>query len=571
MAGAPAAAIPWAPPDQRSYDRRYQVLAVLCTSLVVVIVGNTSLNVAIPTIQRELGASQTALQWMVDAYGLVFAGLLLTAGAIGDRFGRKGALQAGLGIFFVGSLLAGLSESTGGIIAMRALMGIGAAFVMPGTLSILANVFPPDERPKAIAIWAGLSGAGGAIGPIASGYLLSHYSYGSVFFVNLPIIAGALVAGHFLLPKSKAISKDPAETRLDPVGAGLTIVGLSTVVYAIIEGPSRGWLSSQTIGAGLAGLAVLAVFAWWELRSDHPMLDLRFFKNPRFGVAAGGVALIFFTLFGMFFLITQYFQLVLGYTPLGAGLRGVPIALALMATAPNSAKLVVRFGPKLTVAGGLGLIAAGLLLLVGARVDTPYAYIALSLVVLASGMGVAMAPLTASIMGSIPLDKSGVGSAVNDTTRELGGALGVAVLGSLLQSTYSARIGDIGVVPEPVREVASKSLGAALQAAARLGQTDPGAARQLVEGAKQGYVSGMHLALAVAAVVALLAVGLVLRYLPGKSPAERQAHGPDGPSEQHPGSSGELADREMLPSHGVPERETQGLSVRSAPPAPEAI
>jgi len=500
------------PVDQRSFDRRWKVLAVLCTSLVVVIVGNTSLNVAIPTIQRELGASQTALQWMVDAYGLVFAGLLLTAGAIGDRFGRKGALQVGLAIFFTGSLFAGLIGSTVGIIAMRAVMGIGAAFVMPGTLSILANVFPPDERPKAIAIWAGLSGAGGAIGPIASGYLLNHFSYGSVFFVNLPIIALAIVAGHFLLPKSK----DTARTRLDPVGAGLSIVGLSAVVYSIIEGPSHGWASSRTIGTALAGLAVLSVFAWWELRNAHPMLDLRLFKNPRFGVAAGGVTLIFFTMFGMFFLITQYFQLVLGYTPLGAGLRGIPIALALMATAPNSARLVVRFGPKLTVAGGLGLVAAGQLLLIGTSTDSPYPYIALSMVVLASGMGMAMAPLTASIMGSIPLGKAGVGSAVNDTTRELGGALGVAVLGSLLQSAYSSRIGDVAGLPEPVRNVARKSLGAALKVAGRLRETDPAAAGRLVNEAKQGYVSGMHIALAVAASVALLALGLVLRYLPGK-------------------------------------------------------
>ena len=554
-----ALTVAWTPPDQRSFDRRWKVLAVLCTSLVVVIVGNTALNVAIPTIQRELGATQTALQWMVDSYALVFAGLLLTAGAIGDRFGRKGALQLGLGIFFLGSLLAGMIGSTEGIIAMRAVMGVGAAFVMPGTLSILANVFPPDERPKAIAIWAGLSGAGGAIGPIASGYLLNHFSYGSVFFVNLPIIALALLAGHFLLPKSR----DAAQTRLDPVGAGLTIVGLSAIVYAIIEAPSHGWASGRTIGTALAGVAVLSVFAWWELRSDHPMLDLRFFKNPRFGVAAGGVTLIFFTMFGMFFLITQYFQLVLGYSPLGAGLRGIPIALALMATAPNSAKLVVRFGPKLTVAGGLGLVGAGLLLLIGAQVDTPYPYIALSMVVLASGMGVAMAPLTASIMGSIPLGKSGVGSAVNDTTRELGGALGVAVLGSLLQSAYSSKIGDLEAVPEPVRAVARTSLGAALQAAERLGQTDPDAARQLVDGARQGYVSGMHLALVVAAAVALLAVGLVLRYLPGKAM--------DGPGRLSGRDTEWPTGEREAPGRSGPEREPQGLSVRSSSPTPEAI
>ena len=512
MAAPPAAAPPWTPPDQRAFDRRWKVLAVLCTSLVVVIVGNTTLNVALPTIQRELDASQTALQWMVDSYALVFAGLLLTAGAIGDRFGRKGALQVGLGIFFVASLVAGMVETTGGIVAMRAVMGVGAAFVMPGTLSILANVFPPEERPKAIAIWAGLSGAGAGIGPIASGYLLNHYSYGSVFFVNLPIIALALLAGHFLLPRSR----DVQQTRLDPVGAGLSIVGLVTVVYALIEAPEHGWASARTLGTAAAGLAVLSAFGWWELRTEHPMLDLRFFKNPRFSMAAGGVTLIFFTMFGMFFLITQYFQLVLGYTPLGAGLRGIPIVIAIMLTAPNSARLAARFGPKLTVAGGLGLVAAGLLLLLGTRVDTPYAYIAVSMVVLACGMGVAMAPLTSSIMSSIPLGKAGVGSAVNDTTRELGGALGVAVLGSLLQSTYSGRIADLAAVPEGAREVARTSLGAALKAAGGLARDDPAAGRALADGARQAYVSGMHLALLVAAVVAVVAAGLVLRYLPGK-------------------------------------------------------
>jgi len=497
---------------------------VLCTSLVVVIVGNTSLNVAIPTIQRDLGASQTALQWMVDAYGLVFAGLLLTAGAIGDRFGRKGALQAGLAIFFLGSLLAGLVGSTGGIIAMRAVMGIGAAFVMPGTLSILANVFPPDERPKAIAIWAGLSAAGAGIGPIASGYLLNHFFYGSVFFVNLPIIALALLAGHRLLPKSK----DTAETRLDPVGAALSILGLVAVVYALIEAPVHGWGSPTTIGTALAGFAVLGVFAWWELRSDHPMLDLRFFKNPRFSMAAGGVTLIFFTMFGMFFLITQYFQLVLGYTPLGAGIRGLPIVVALMLTAPNSARLVARFGPKLTVAGGLALVAVGQLLLLGTRVDSPYGYVAFSMMVLASGMGVAMAPLTSSIMGSIPLGKAGVGSAVNDTTRELGGALGVAVMGSLLQSAYSAKIAGLDLVPAAARHSAQTSLSNALKSAAKLlQQQDPAAARSLIDGAKQAYVSGMHLALVVAAGVAVLAAALVLRYLPGKGEIPAMAGAPD--------------------------------------------
>jgi EmrB/QacA subfamily drug resistance transporter len=529
MAAAPPAPPgAWTPPDERTYARRWWVLAILCTSLVIVVVGNTTLNVALPTLARDvadggLGASQTQLQWIVDAYALVFAGLLLTAGALGDRFGRKGALQIGLVVFAVASAAAGFSDSSGRLIALRAVMGAAAAFIMPSTLSILTNVFPPQERAKAISIWAGLSGAGAAIGPVASGFLLRHYWWGSVFLVNLPIIAFALIAGRVLVPRSK----DPEEGRLDPVGAVLSIIGLAVLLYAIIEAPNHGWASAETLGLFVAAFVVLAAFLAWEWRSKEPMLDLRLFRNPRFGVASGGITLVFFAMFGLFFLISQYFQLVLGYSPLGAAVRQLPVSVVIVALAPRAPRLVARHGVNRVVAAGLGLVAVGLVLNSTWGVDTPYWQIVASLCVVAAGMALTTSPLTASIMSSVPLGRAGVGSATNDTTRELGGALGVAVLGSLLASRYTSAVDGVAGLPAATRGVAEGSLGGALQVANRL----PGdAGRTLAAAAQQGYVDGMHLAMWVAAGIAALAAVLVLKFLPGHvtSPSEVPADAQGG-------------------------------------------
>ncbi|MCB0964304.1 MAG: MFS transporter, partial [Acidimicrobiales bacterium] len=302
--------------DPTVYRRRWATLAVLCTSLMIVIIGNTSLNVAIPTLARELDASTSQLQWMVDAYSLVFAGLLFTAGTLGDRFGRKGALQAGLVVFLGGTILASTADAAGTVIAGRAVMGVAAAFVMPSTLSILANVFPVAERPKAIAIWAGIAGGGAAIGPVASGFLLEHFFWGSVFLVNVPMIALALGAGAVLVPTSK----DPDQVPLDLPGAGLSIVGLGSLVYGIIEGPSHGWTSPETLATFAVSALALVLFVARERRTDHPMIDLHLFRDRRFSVASGGMTLTFFAMFGTFFLVAQYFQLVLGYSPLKSGL-----------------------------------------------------------------------------------------------------------------------------------------------------------------------------------------------------------------------------------------------------------
>jgi len=489
-------------------SHRWWVLALLCTSLLIVIVGNTSLNVALPTLSRELRATTTQLQWMVDAYSLVFAGLLLTAGAIGDRYGRKGALQVGLLLFLVACLGASQANSAGFLIACRALMGIAAAFVMPSTLSILANVFPPHERAKAIAIWAGVSGGGAAIGPIASGYLVQHLWWGSVFLVNVPIIALALIAGRTLLPTSK----DPNQGRLDPAGSVLSTLGLSTLVYAIIEAPNHGWASPRTLGTFAAAFFVLGLFGFWEVRTDHPMLDLRFFRNPRFSVASGGIALVFFAMFGVFFLMAQYFQLVLGYTPFQAGLRQGPIAIVMMIVAPNSARLSHRFGANRVVATGLGFVATSMFLYTRLGTHTSYAYIVCAMALMACGMALTMSPMTASIMGAVPMHKAGVGSAINDTTRELGGALGVAVLGSLVTSRYDHLVGVAArhlpaIAAAPVR----RSLSGALAVAARL----PGdAGPRLAEEARRAFVSGMHIAVLVGGIVISLTAVLVARKLP---------------------------------------------------------
>src|SRR5690349_5731896 len=287
--------------DPKIYERRWWTLGVLCLSLVMIVVANTSLNVALPTLVDQLHASASSLQWIVDAYSLVFAGLLLTAGSLGDRYGRRLALNGGLVIFGLASAVAAFSSSTGALIASRAVMGVGAAFVMPATLSVLAHVFPPDERRRAIAIWTGFAGVGVGLGGVTSGWLLQHFWWGSIFLTNVVVVVVALVAGAFLVPSSR----DEDRPELDPLGALLSIAGLGALIYAIIEAPTRGWMSPATIGTFALAAVVLGGFAAWELHTPEPMLDLRFFRNPRFTAATTSITLIFFTMFGMIFVLTQ--------------------------------------------------------------------------------------------------------------------------------------------------------------------------------------------------------------------------------------------------------------------------
>ena len=506
-------------------DRRWLALGVLCLSLLLVVLDNTILNVALPTLVHDLDASTSDLQWIVDSYVLVFAGLLLTAGSLGDRYGRRRSLFVGMAIFGVGSVLAALSGSSATLIATRAFMGLGAAFVMPATLSIITNLFTdPKERARAIAAWAGVAGLGVAIGPITGGWLLEHFWWGSVFLVNVPFIVLALVAGRKLLPESR----DPEQPRLDFVGAVLSIVGLTALVWTLIEAPHHGWTDAVTLGGLAAAAAVIGGFIAWERHTDHPMLDLGFFKDRRFSVGTGSITVVMFAMFGSLFVLTQLLQFVYGYTALQAGIRMLPIAGAMMVVAPSSAKLVERVGTKLVVGTGMAIIAVGLVLTGNLSPADGYGPVAFAMVVLATGMALVMAPATEAIMGSLPPDKAGVGSAVNDTTRELGGALGVAVLGSILSSAYATNVaaGLEGTpAPDEVKAAAGESLGVAISVANQIGGE---AGQRLTAVAQPGFLDAMSTSLLVAAAVA--GVGSVLTYvfLPSRSKEAASRRGRDG-------------------------------------------
>lgn len=504
---------------EKAEARRWWILVVLCFSLLVIVLDNSILNVAIPTIVRDLNATNSQLQWIVDAYTLVFAGLLLTAGSLGDRYGRRPALQFGFVVFGLGSVLGALSSTADQLITTRAFMGIGGAFIMPATLSIITNVFPAHERGKAIGVWAATAGVGVALGPLTGGFLLEHFYWGSIFLVNIPIVVFGLIAGIFLIPDSK----DPRPQRLDPIGALLSIAGLSSLLYAIIEGPNKGWTASSTLTFFVVGGLLTAAFFVWELRSDHPMLDLHFFENPRFSVASGAIMVTFFSMFGAIFVLTQYFQFVLGYSPLETGVRLLAFAIPMMILAPLSAKFVGRFGTKAVVVTGLSLITTGLVLSTGLTASSSYADIAWRMVIMASGMALTMAPATTSIMGSLPLAKAGVGSAVNDTTRQIGGAVGVAVVGSVFASIYGAQIVDAvagkGLSPGAV-EGAKDSLGFALVVANRIGGA---AGDAFAAAARSAFVDGFHAGLWVGAGAALLGAIAALLWLPARARGEDEA------------------------------------------------
>jgi EmrB/QacA subfamily drug resistance transporter len=493
---------------QRQFDRRWWSLAVLCLSLLIVFVGNSSLNVTIPTLSRELHATESQLQWVVAAYSLVFAGLLFSTGALGDRFGRKGALQLGLLLFLVGAALASASNEMWQLIACRALMGAAAALIMPSTLSIIINIFPPHERPKAIAIWASVTGAAGAFGPLASGWLLGHFWFGSVFLINVPVIAVALVAGKFLVPKSR----DPEHASFDPLGSVLSIIGIVALVYGLIQAPDIGWGSPATVGSFVIAAVVLALFVVWELYTDEPMLDMHYFRNPAFSTGTGGMILVFVAMYGVMFLITQYFQLVLGYSPLSAAARLLPIALIMMVVAPTTPRLSARFGANRTVATGMAAIALGFLLFFGLTPHTSYWYVVVCVIPLTTGIALSMSPMTASIMSAVPARRAGAGSAMNDATRELGAALGIAVLGSIAASRYSSKIAPfIHGLTASQHAQATSSIAGASQVASSIGGR---AGAALTAGANHAFVSGIHFAVVVGAILAGVSAVIVYRKLP---------------------------------------------------------
>jgi EmrB/QacA subfamily drug resistance transporter len=488
------------PPD--AYPRRWYTLAVLCLSLLVIVVDTTIVNVAIPTLGASLGAGATALAWIIDSYTLAFAALLLPAGSLGDRFGRHRALATGMLVFGIGSLGAALSGTPTQLIAMRAVMGIGAAFIMPATMAVLTSVFTdPVERAKAIGLWSAVSGLGVAIGPTAGGWLLQHYSWGAIFAVNLPIVATALVAGWFLVPASSA----PHRPRLDPVGAMLATAGFGALTYCVIQAGESGWTSVSTLLRFAVSVVLLAAFAVSQLRSDHPMLDLSLFRNGPFSAASVAVMVLFFGLAGVTFVLTQIYQFVLGYSPLAAGVRSLPAAVALSVAAPIGTRLAARLGIRAAMTGGLLTAAAGLAYFATATGHSPYLHYMIASVVLSSGIGLTMAPATQSVMSSLPPAKTGIGSAVSNTTRNLGTVLGVAVVGSIAATTYTHTMPD--------GTPAARSIGAAASIASHLPAP---AAESLHATAAHAFVRGADLGVLVTVAIVLLTAALTVRHLPGR-------------------------------------------------------
>lgn len=519
----PAVPAPSPPLSARAHRRRWATLVVLSLSLIVIGMDTTVLNTALPTLQRELGASSSQLQWIIDAYTLAFAGLLLTAGAWGDKFGRKLALTVGLVVFGVASVWGATVDSAGALIAARTVMGIGGALIMPSTLSILIDVFrDPGERKRAIGVWSAMAGVGIAGGPALGGWLLEHYSWGSVLLVNVPIVLAALGLGLWLVPESR----DRRGPRLDLVGAALSCVGLVVLVWSFIEAPERGWTDPVTLGAMGVSLVVLAGFVAWERRTSAPMLPIRFFRNRRFSIPAAAIGLDFFALMGAAFFLSVYLQTVLGYDPLDAGLRILPLAVGLIAGAPMAMAAAQRIGEKWPTVAGLVMIAGSFWIFAGATVASDYAPRSLvAIVLLGFGMAFAMGPATESVMGSVPRSKAGVGSAVNDTVRQVGGALGVAVLISILNSVYTSQVTDAATqLPAAATDVVSDSVQGAYGVAADLPAAQASA---LVDAADVAFMDAMSATVLVAAGVALLGAIITLVWMPSHARAADAEPGPE--------------------------------------------
>jgi EmrB/QacA subfamily drug resistance transporter len=493
------------------HPQRWFILGILCTCLVLIVAAVSSLNIAIPSIQDSLDASQTELQWIIDSYALVFAGLLLPAGALGDRYGRKWMLLGGLGVYGVTAVIASASDSPAQLIAMRALAGVGAALIMPATLSLLTSVFPPHERGKAIAVWAAFAGAGGAIGVLSSGILLDHFWWGSVFFITVPIVAVAMIFVLAIVPNSK----DPDGHPLDPVGSALSIIGLVSLVFAIIEGPERGWSDPLVVVGFVLAAVGLAAFVTWERRARFPMLDPAYFRIPRFAVSAMTITVTFFVMFAMFFSLSQYFQFVRSYSPLKTGFAILPFALTMVVVAPRGPKVQQRITVRGTIAVGMALVGVGAALLAFIGPDTPYVLVVGSIMLMALGAGLAMPSATTGIMASLPMSKAGVGSAVNDTTREVGGAVGIAVVGSVLASVYRAGLDDAeAMLPAGSRDVARDNIGAAVKEGADILSGDAAAHQRFLDIVGSAFTDGFNAGMGVSSAMALLGALAVLRWYP---------------------------------------------------------
>jgi EmrB/QacA subfamily drug resistance transporter len=495
--------------------RRWVILGVLVVGLLAIVIDNTVLNVALKTIAEPggnggLGASQSQLEWAINSYTLVFAGLLFTFGVIGDRIGRKRMMIIGLGLFGLASLLSAYSHTPDQLILARAAMGLGGAAVMPQTLSIISNVFEPRERAKAIGIWTSAVGIGVAIGPVLGGVLLSHFWWGSVFLINVPVTIAGAIAAMILVPESR----NPNPGKIDYLGVLASVLGLILLVYGIVQGGDSGnWLGGSVLGPIFGGLAILALFAWHESRIAHPALDVRLFRDRRLSASVGAIALLFFGMGGVFFFTSFYLQNVRGYSPLDAGLLAIPFAVGQLLSSPRSASLVSRYGAKAVTAGGMvlnGLAIAGYSLL---GTTTPIMLLAGLYFLQGIAMGSAMPAATSAIMDVLPRERAGAGSALTNTSRQVAVALGTAVLGSVLAQAYRSHMGPtLAQLPAAAREAAGQSINATQAVAQHLGA----AGQFLLAPAGTSYVDAMRITTVIAAAVILAGAAVIVRWMPGK-------------------------------------------------------
>jgi EmrB/QacA subfamily drug resistance transporter len=491
------------------------VLAVVSLALMTVVSAVSGLNIALPDLARETGATQTEITWIVDAYTVVFAGLLLFAGAVGDRFGRRELLAAGLAVFGIAAALGMITDDPQLLIGVRALMGVGAAAIMPTTLSVITTSFPAEDRPKAIGVWVGMAGGGAVLGLFASGILLEFYSWSSFFGLNVVLATLALIGTLALVPGSV----DPDRPRLDVVGGLLSLVAVASLVSGIIEGPEEGWTDPLTLGGIALGLVAAVAFVIWELRVERPMLDPRLFGNRAFSAGTLTVTVQFFASFGLFFVVIQYLQYVVGRSPLEAAVSLLPLPIVLIPLARNAPRLAARIGFRRVAPVGLVLTALGLVVLSRIEVDLAYGWFAVGLVLFAAGMGLAGTPSTTAITESLPHSKQGVASAVNDTAREMGSAFGIAILGSVLNQQYRDGMGEaVQGLPHAVAEGAEGSI--AFTQSDRLHQLGP-VADQLVAAGRSAFVDGSSTALLVAAGIVAVTALVVARLAPAPSAAQR--------------------------------------------------
>ena len=480
--------------------RRTLVLAVVALALMMVVSAVSGLNVALPDLSAATGASQTQVIWIVDAYTLVFVGFLLPAGAVGDRYGRKGTLVAGLTVFGLAAAGALFVTSPSTLIALRGAMGLGAAAVMPTTLSVVTTSFPPEERGRAVGVWVGVAGGGAVLGLLASGALLEFFAWNSFFTLNVVLAAVALIGTLLVIPTSR----DAEAPRLDPLGAALSLVAAVGIVFGIIEGPDRGWADPLTVAGFVVGAVALVGFVRWELRREEPLLDVRLFRLKGFGAGSGVITIQFFGSFGLFFIILQYLQYVANLSPFRAALALLPLPVFLVPTARNAPKIAARLGANRVLPVGLVLSASGLAVMTTLGTHFVYWHLALGLALFGLGMGLAGTPATTAIVSSLPAAKQGVGSAMNDLSRELGSALGIAVLGSTLSSTYRSHVtGATAGLPPQAAEGARSSIALVKHASGRLAQFGP-KGQHLLDSARSSFVDAAHAAFLVAIVVLLV-------------------------------------------------------------------